>query len=366
MKINFIGTILGTSGYDNHCRQLVNALYELNSDIKLEIPLQPGWETLVNDGELNMITKEVRKADVTIAVTQPQFWRLSMDNCDKFVGFCVWEGDKIPKYWLEYLMDERVSQIWVPSQHTKDAILKTAQQKFNSYVSELECKIKIVPHGVDLTIFKPQEVKKDKFTFICNKGWRGGWEDRGGVAYVLKAFCEEFNKDEPVQLILKLNPSYINPQNIQVELDKLKLPTDRPEIKINCNNIPYRNLGSLYNQADVYVCAQRADAFNLPGLEAMGCGLPTIQTGYGGQTDYIDNGNNGWTFNYHLEEVKGDITYEGIKWAVPNVDELKKIMRVMYNDKEGTKQKGEQAFIDVGDWTWHNSAKKGLSFLREL
>jgi len=145
---------MNSTGYDIHCKSLVNALYELNPDIKLEVPLPPNWMRFVNDAELNMITKEPRKADVNIAVTQPQFWKLYMDNCDKFVGFLIFEGSSIPKYWIEYLLDERVSQIWVPSKHSKEAILNTTNNK------KIIDKIRIVPHGVDINIFKPINIDK--------------------------------------------------------------------------------------------------------------------------------------------------------------------------------------------------------------
>ena len=366
MKINFIGTILGSTGYDIHCRSLVNALYEINPDIRLEVPLPTDWTQQVNDSELNMITKEPRKSDVTIAVTQPQFWRMYMSDCKKFVGFLVWEGDRIPKYWIEYLLDEKVSQIWVPSVHTKDAILNTYRDTDREDPYPFISKIKIVPHGVNLNIFKPQEVKRDnKFTFICNKGWRGGMEDRGGVGYVLKAYSEEFKKDENVSLLLKLNPSYLNPQLLKQKLDELNLPKDRAEIKINIDNMPYKKLPELYHKGDVYVCAQRADAFNLPGLEAMGCGLPTIQTRFGGQTDYADGGN-GWLIDYKLEEVKEDVQYEACEWAVPDIEHLKKLMRYAFEHPKEVKEKGQQALKDSQYWTWNNSAKKALSFLKEL
>jgi len=376
MKINFCGTIFGTDGYSNHCRQLVNALYEINPDIKLEVPLPPDWIRFANDAELNMITKEPRKADVTISVSQPQFWRLHMSDCEKFVGFLVWEGDKIPKYWVEYLCDRKVNQIWVPSQHTKDAIIRTFfieqhtnesgyPEQLSKDEQEFVNNIKIVPHGVNTNIFKPQPTKKDKFVFLCNKGWRGTLWDRGGVQYVIKAFCEEFKKDEPVELLLKLNPSYINPQLIEQYLKGLNLPKNKPTIKINCDNIPYNRLSEFYNQVDVYVCAQRADAFNIPGIEAMACGLPTIQTGFGGQQDYM-NDKNSWSIDYTLVDVENDIQYESVSWAIPNIEYLKNLMREAFEHQNEVKEKGKRALEDSKNFTWRISAKKALKFLNEI
>ena len=367
MKINFVGTILGITGYDSHCRNLFNALYELNPDIKLEIPLPPDWMRQVNDAELNAITKEPRKADVTIAVTQPQFWRLYMDNCDKFVGFLIFEGSCIPKYWIDYLLDDRVSQIWVPSKHTKNAITNTVESlipgKCESNHDIIYDKVKIVPHGVSTTIFKPQEVKKDKFVFLSNKGWRGTSWDRGGVQYVIKAFCEEFKKDEPVELLLKLNPSYVKPQMIGQHLKELNLPKDRPQIRVNCDNVPYNKLTRFYHESDVVVSPTRAEAFNLPLAEGMACGIPVITTNYGGQIDFV-NEKNGWLIDYKLEEVKEDLQYEGVKWGIPDINHLRELMRESFANREKTKEKGQQALKDIQLFTWKHSAKKALDFLK--
>ena len=165
MRINLIGSILGTSGYDSHCRGLANALYKINPDIKLDVPLSSNWTQLVNDAELAMIKNSHKTPDATIMIATPPNWRVALgDNCGKFIGYCIWEGNKIPAYWMEYLMDERVEQIWVPSQHTKDAILKTWDENFLMWgpgddlkiYNNLKNKIKILPHGVDLNIFYPQ------------------------------------------------------------------------------------------------------------------------------------------------------------------------------------------------------------------
>jgi len=372
LKINLIGTIFGTSGYDSHCRQLANALFKLNEDIKLDVPLPQDYLRLVNDNELKMINCLNRTPDVTISVMTPPYWKICLgDNTKKFVGFLVWEGDKIPLYWLEYLLDKRVDQIWVPSKHTKDAIKNTlASEHFEGKIGTEELllinKVKIVPHGVDLSIFKPTECKRDsKFTFICNKGWRGTSWDRGGVQYLLKAFCEEFKKEEEVELLLKLNASYLHPSQVTQALDSLNLPQERPEIKVLINDIPYTKLPELYCMGDVFVCTTRAEAFNLPGIEAMACGLPTIQTSYGGQVDYMSD-KNSIGINYVLECFGNELLYEGILWATPNNDDIRKTLRYAFNHKEEMKEKGKQALEDSKNWSWNISAQKAMKYLTEL
>ena len=175
MNINFFGTIFGQSGYDSHCRQLVNHLYKLNPDIYLECSRPPGWEVQANDAELKMITRPPYKNAFNIIVGMPHMWRLvTNSNIGKFAGYVIWEGTHVPKSWIEYFVDEKIDYIFVPSRHVRTAILNTINdlfinEKHKEYnfdeqilmARELDNKIKIIPHGVDLSIFYPIERKEN-------------------------------------------------------------------------------------------------------------------------------------------------------------------------------------------------------------
>ena len=205
---------------------------------------------------------------------------------------------------------------------------------------------------------------KNSFIFLCQKGWRGTNWDRGGVQYLLRAYAEEFSKDEKVQLIIKLNPAYINPDIIKQSFDNLKLPEDRAPIHINCDVLSPEKLNDLYNSADCFVCATRGEAFNLPGLEAMSCGLSTIQTDFGGQVDYMTD-DNSYFIQYELSESEEKPMYEGISWAVPDIKDLKLNLRWAFEHQKEIKEKGKQAEEDSKKWTWDNSANKLYKYILE-
>ena len=373
MKINVIGTIFGLTGYDSHTRSLVNALYPL-ADVRLSTQLIPGWESQCNDAELNMIMKQGKETDTTLIITTPHNWKL-YTGLGINMGYCVWEGDSVPVSYIDEMLNPNIHFILVPSEHTKTAIIRTFFQGQNTqnksgYPEQLNRdeqnfvdKIKIIPHGVDSTLFYPIAKKEDnKFTFICNKGWRGTLWDRGGVQYVIKAFAEEFKDEEKVELLVKLNPAYMPAEILNQSITQLQLPPHKCKIHVNLENIPFNKLVNLYNQADVFVCATRCEAFNLPGLEAMSCGLPTIQTNFGGQLDYMTD-DNSLFIQSTLEEVKEDIMYEEIKWAVPDMEDLKLNLRWAYDNQDKIKEKGLQALEDSKKFTWDNSAKKILNIL---
>lgn len=364
VKINILGDIFGASGYSNHTRNLMNALYEFTQDIYIECGRPAGWEVLCNDAERNILANQWFNDGVTIFIGMPQFWKLALNEPQKaFYGFVVWEGDKVPKSWIEDMIDERVTGILVPSEHVKKAILNTLQESWTDYIIDekndkyLIDKIHIIPHGADPNKFVEQP-KPDIFTFVANKGWAKGINDRGGIQWLLKAFSEEFKKDEQVQLKIKINPVYCYPGwNIQNEINNLQLNPDSPPIHIGIDLLDLKYLPTVY-QGHCFVSPTMGEAFNIPCVEAMSCGLPVITTDFGGQTDFV-NEEIGWIIKTTPWEVKFDTMYEGINWGMPNMAELRKAMRYAFEHKEECLKMGEKAREKViNSWTWKHSAEK--------
>src|SRR3990167_9746066 len=100
LKINLIGSIFGTSGYVSHARGLANALNKV-CDVKLSIPLPPNWERETSDAELDMIKKEDSFDRINLIIDLPFNW-VQHSNKKINIGFLVWEGDKVPKSFIQY------------------------------------------------------------------------------------------------------------------------------------------------------------------------------------------------------------------------------------------------------------------------
>ena len=388
--INIIGEIFGTSGYCSHTRQLANAINKLEP-VKLQTNLQPGWERNVNDQEVEMI-KRPESNEINLIITHPMYWQVNMTAKRNWV-FLVWEGDRIPKSFINYCLDKRIEYIFVPSNHTYQAVLKTLHETptvfgkmipkgFSNLNDKIIPKLKIMPHGVDYKLFYSQQTKpesvandasnalddkersfiKDKnadFIFLANKGFRN-LEDRGGLQYLIQAYLEEFDA-ENVELIIKINAAYGVPtlqiiDPIVKKINKEKLP----KIVFDATQYKFEELVKLYNHCDVFVSPTRAEAFNLPCLEAMACGKPVITTNYGGQTDYCSD-KTGKIIGGELTEVKHEIMYEGTKWLTPSIKELRKALRDAYENKEDWKKKGQNAFVKALGESWNNTAKKIVS-----
>ncbi len=367
MKINLIGNIFGVDGYSIHTKNLLNCLNNEGIDTRLETNLFQGFEQLCNDVELEAIKKQDNKERINLFIGIPDFWRFYLDKDRKFIGFLVWEGNKIPKYWIKTLLDERVNQIWVPSEHTRKAILNTC---IKNDVKKIKNKIYIIPHGVDTEIFKPLEEKKKKeeFVFMVNKGWRGTLTDRGGIQFLIKSFVDEFKPNEKVKLILKINPAYLPTNDLKLLFSKLNLPEETPKIAVCLDTITPKSMNSMYNEADCYVVTQMADAFDLGSAEAMASGIPAIVSYFGGQKEHIHN-KEFLIKKGKLKLVEDDINYEGISWFYPDVKEIRKKLRWAFNNKSLIKKEGKKArkFIEQ-NYTWKKTgskAKQALGYINK-
>lgn len=356
MTLNLIGQIMGSSGYESHCRNLLNSLMKV-TDVKLTTMLNPGEELNLTDKELYAY-KNKSKSDVNLIITHPLFWRMH-STAKKNIAYLVWEGDKIPKYIVEEILNPEIDKVIVPSFHTAEAALNSTDTEKEKIMSKLVQ----IPHGVNLDLFYPT-TKPEKFTFIANKGWRN-LEDRGGIQYLVQAFAEEFKKDEEVELLIKVNPAY-GVENIQKMMSELiGKNEDHATIKIMPETIKYTDMVKLYNKGHVFVSPTRAEGFNLPCLEACACGLPVITTNFGGQVDYVSQ-LNGWLVGGALSPVEHELAYEGIRWLTPSICELRMAMREAFTlgpESLIFKEKQLNALNVAQMLTWDYTAKKIIELI---
>ena len=388
--IQITGNIWGTSGYAVHTKSLARALNKI-TEVKLNTQVFPNCELQLEDDMIEMIKRD-GDPDVNIMIDIPLNWKLNLID-GKNIGFLVWEGDKIPKCWLEECLNPNIDMIFVPSTHTEEAIINAANLSHEE-AEELINKIHIMPHGIETKLFNPKSNTNDEFIFLCNKGFRNQ-EDRGGIQYAVKAFLEEFYSQEKTDLGIgspitesefpNLIDSDGGSPDVQQENSKveqfndkslrLKTPTagpiliikvnpaypvgilpQHPKIKVISENMPYEKIPELYHNCDVFLAPTRAEAFNIPCLEAMACGKPVITTDFGGQTDYVPKE---WQIGGELKEVEHEIMYEETRWLTPNIEELKKKMREFYNNKPSVNQDL------IKEYTWENTAKKIFKLIKK-
>lgn len=357
-KINIVGNIFSKDGYASHTGQLAKALDKI-ADVAIECPLFPGWESATDDKLRDMLEKHY-ESETTIFIGLPNYWRLKLsDRPKRFYGFFVWECMEVPECYVEIMNDKRIDGILVSAESVKDACVR----------SGVTTPIHVINHGVNLEYFFPEKVERDsRFTFLFNKGWINGKDDRSGFDILLKAFTEEFTKEDNVLLIAKLNPAYIPPGwDINKELKKLDLDFNNcPEIRLNFDFVNFKSLNALYNQADVCVIPSKGEGFGLTYIEAMACKVPCIATRFGGHLDFI-NDDNGWLVDCKITQATGNFLTENCHWMTPDVEHLKKILRDVYTN-HGSKDfmiKKRLAFETAQKFTWSKSAEKLIKIIKD-
>jgi glycosyltransferase involved in cell wall biosynthesis len=153
----------------------------------------------------------------------------------------------------------------------------------------------LVPLGFNPDLCKPLEDEcrkqlrsskhlEDYFVFLNI----GAISENKGVDILLKAFACVASQYPQARLFLKgLDNLYSSRSNLDYLLNGLT-ETEKnlvlPKLIYNGDTLSFADCAQLYQLADAYISSYRAEAFNLPVLEAAACGLPVICT-QGGSTD---------------------------------------------------------------------------------
>lgn len=364
--INWFGPI-GPSGYGRFTRFMIPALESLGHNTNI-LPIYSS--ELANPNLENEIAKHINPFDDMILNADIGI-RLSIANPSDAVGFNgkkrviynMLEVDKIPPFWVKSL--NTVDRVWVPSAWMKEVYIN----------SGVKVPISVVPGGVDTSIFNEYRApiipknENDNYRFL----FVGKWEYRKGVDVLLKAFSEEFKKGEKVELIVmadsikQFTPNF----NIYKEIVDLNLPQDRAQFKIIEGMIPdYKEMGRLYTSADCFVKPTRGEGWNLPLIEAMSCGLPSITTNWSAHTEFANDKNAYMLNDYELvpaineKQISQNYLKFG-KWANPSIKELREKMRYVFEHQDEAKALGKKASNDMNNWTWKKAAEKATEAIED-
>lgn len=288
--------------------------------------------------------------------TVPDFWDRFPNN--KNIGFMFWETDGFPSLWKPYL--GLVDKLWVCWDETKKILVD---------VGIKEEKISIVPPVININTFNhnivPLKLETGRsFNFMS----LFQFSYRKGSDVLVKAYLEEFDTDEDVCLVIK---SYLQNANLDSQrllkdwFRKLKSSVDKkayPKIVFRGDIVANNILPNFLRFADVFVLPTRGEGLGMPFLQSMACGVPCITTGWGAQCQFINN-DNGWLVDYkkvNVSNMPHSPAYEcGHKWAEPDKDHLRRLMREAFNNKEIVKEKGKKARKTIEDnYSYEKTCKK--------
>lgn len=353
------GLMYGHSGFSQATRNIACGLFDILGDKVSIIAHDPNEINDLDDKEMKeklikMATNKIENRFVfRIVMTHP----LGIEphpGCYN-IAYAMFETKDMPKIFVEHLSN--MDELWTPSKFNYDGFKKAGYKK----------PLKVKPLGVDTVMFDPKQVKaldirgRKKFLFLSIMGF----SERKGVEPLVVAFCEEFSDKEDVCLLIKGGwfdrdkaIDYIN-EIIAHKVKNKKIPL----ILYNSENMFQNDMPRLYKAANCFVLASRGEGWGLNYCEAMSMELPTIGTKATSQIDFMNDSNsylidiNGWKLEPRCDWICHQ--YKGEKFADPNVNSLRKQMRLVYRNSRIRLMRGKQARKDmVEKYDWKISVKR--------
>lgn len=252
----------------------------------------------------------------------------------KSVGIATFETKDPPQHWVHILNKNKV--VIAPSKFNEE-IFKNAG---------VTVPIVYVPHCVDPLLFHPNVkpmFESNNFVFM----YLGAWKERKGYKELVRAYLEEFENHEPVELFIHTNV----PNQAEQYVRQIRSETGScSKITINRMKLQDTQMPSLMRSASCLVCPTKGEGFGLPPLQAMFMKIPVICTKYSGCCDYISENT---AFPLHPEgfvkcHMMDNIPqFAGKSWAYLSVSQIKKALRVSFGHTEDAQLKACNAYAYV-------------------
>lgn len=267
------------------------------------------------------------------------------------IGYNVWETTEYPENFFNCI--KKFNEFWVPSEWQKNNLIK------QGYPSN---KIFVIPEGVDVENFHPNKQKSfDKFTFMIF----GRWEYRKSTKEMIESFIKTFDKNENVELILSVDNPFAtdNLKTTEERLDYYNINDDRIKIL----HFPERSEYINYLQnGDVFLSCARSEGWNLPLIESLACGTPSIYSNWGAQLEFAKDLGIPVNTLYEVPAKTQDASFVG-NYIEPDYNHLSKKMREVYENYEKCKT---QSLLDSqiirNKFNWNNIAKMASERLNKM
>lgn len=392
-KIYVHGSYIGTTGYNQHTRDFFR---EISKYLQLKIrnfTVGKSWDGLndtphdgeeyLNDVDKSLLYKQrlwidsskmedfkiypsLKKEfshDIDLVLNETNHYLFYQNYNRPKIAYNVWESTLQPEEFFNRLKE--FDELWVPSKWQKECSVKQGYD---------ENKVKVVPEGVDVHTFYPEETTHEltsdgRFKFFL----AGRWDYRKSTKEIIETFLKTFDKDEPVDLIVSIDNMWGK------DMDGFETTEERlahynlidPRIKII--HFPSReDYIKILKSCNVFVSCARSEGWNLPLIEAMACGIPSIYSNCSGQLEFAEG--KGIPVNI-LEEKPADTnSYARYKMSdlpgnyyEPDFEHLSQQMKFVYDFYEQVKSKSLEESEEIRrDFSWEKIGEIGYQTLIEF
>ena len=224
---------------------------------------------------------------------------------------------------------------------------KAAKNELIKRFPDCSQKIKVIPMGIDINLFKPRKLKKP-FKYFKNKLllFVGRLNEQKGVQYLIESMKDVAKSEHNAKLLIIGEGEYTN------TLKELAINKSVDSNIEFLGPIPHRGLAYYYNIADIFVMPSLSnkigtESLGLTLLEAMASGCAVVGTKVGGIPYIIKNGANGIL----VEQKDSKELANAIIFILKNQQKSRKMTRsaAEFARKNYTWEKVSRDFSDVYD-----------------
>lgn len=347
MKVLYIGNYKDGTGWSHAAHENILALDAAGVDV-VPRPFKLNDEVAeVSPKIIELESKSDKDCNIVIQNCLPHHTDYN-GYFDKNIAYYFTETSHFRNStWAERL--NLLDEAWVPC----NDVVKASK---NSYV---KIPMNVVPVPCDVQKYQKKYDKLDmphlkgRFSFYTI----GEINKRKNLVALIKAFHLEFGPTEPVELVIKGNIPGMSPQQVDAIIgnDANRIKDDlrlykRKETYLSetiiAQHLSEEQMMQLHNTCDCYVSTSFGEGWNMPAFDAMAMGKTPICTNQGGPKDFIENG--GWLVESQPEPVFGmhnnifDIYMGNEEWEAINIRELRRTMRLAFEDDLLRKKKAEE------------------------
>jgi glycosyltransferase involved in cell wall biosynthesis len=238
------------------------------------------------------------------------------------VARTMFETESIPQAWLPRLL--AVDEVWVPCRFNLETFAR------GGVPGE---RLRLLPETLDLDLFDPEGTRPLSIPGRRGRAFLANFEvsDRKGWDVLLRAWAEAFHPHDDVCLVLKCLPRPgLGEEELRARIERLLGGRPTAPILLLAGMLSAEELPRLYAACDAYVLPSRGEAWGRPYMEAMAMGLPTIASRYGGNLEFMHDGN-AWLVEGTTapvpEGAEVSSWYRGQRWFEPDRESLVAALR---------------------------------------
>ncbi len=340
-KVVIRAPLLSISGYGEHSRQVYKFLSgKKNIDLKTQIVQWGNTAWSIDDKGFGGLTGQIMSQssndqtgfDVSFQIQLPDEWSNTLARFNVGITAGV-ETDICNPAWIDSI--NKMNLVIVPSEHVKmtfmkSGVVKTPIKVIGEWYQE-ELDLDPIDDIVNMDFgTKFNFLMVSQLTALDDAG------DRKNIFNTIKWFCNVFENDPDVGLVLKTNlgrGTHMDRENVYNVINQATSAFRKgkyPKIHVIHGNMSDHEIASLYKNKSIkcFINLTRGEGFGIPILDASVAGLPVMTTNWSGHLDFMKLGKfipvDYQMINVPQTKIDNRIFVESARWANPDESDFKK------------------------------------------